>query len=107
MIVGGFDSLDRREQPQRRVHSQDVGAKGRRRGIRAAAALLQNALEFARDGVQPGLQARSVQFAVAERPPVGEEAFHDLQTHPANGFSGSSSIDQFLEGVISRLGQQR
>jgi hypothetical protein len=40
MIVGGLDSLDRREQPQRRVESQDVGAKGRRLGIRAGATLV-------------------------------------------------------------------
>ncbi len=33
MVVCGLDSLDRREQPQRRVQSQDVRAKGRRLGI--------------------------------------------------------------------------
>ena len=59
--------------------------------------MLQNTLEFARNRVQPGLQPRSVQFAAAERPPVGEQAFHDIQTHPANCFSGSSSIDQLLK----------
>src|SRR5271157_3487848 len=92
-----LDPLDRREQPQRRVQSQEVGAKGRSFGIRAGATLLQNALEFARDRVQPSLQARSVQFATAECPPVGEQAFHDLQAYPANCFSGSSSIDQLLK----------
>jgi len=97
MIVRGLDPLDRREQPQRRVQSQEVGAKGRCFGIRAGATLLQNALEFARDRVQPSLQARSVQFATAESPPVGEQAFHDLQAYPANCFSGSSSIDQLLK----------
>ena len=59
--------------------------------------MLQNTLEFAHNRVQPGLQPRSVQFAAAERPPVGEQAFHDIQTHPANCFSGSSSIDQLLK----------
>src|SRR5208337_5259788 len=54
-------------------------------------------LEFARNRLQPGLQPRSVQFAAAERPPVGEQAFHGIQTHPANCFSGSSSIDQLLK----------
>jgi hypothetical protein len=97
VVVCGLDSLDRREQPQRRVQSQDVGAKGRRLGIRARATLLQNALEFARNRVHPGLQARPVQFAAAERPPVGEQAFLDLQTRSAYCFSGSSSIDQLLK----------
>ena len=59
--------------------------------------MLQNTLEFACNRLQPGLQPRSVQFAAAERPPVGEQAFHDIQTHPANCFSGSSSIDQLLK----------
>ena len=59
--------------------------------------MLQNTLEFACNRIQPGLQPRSVQFAAAERPPVGEQAFHDIQTHPANCFSGSSSIDQLLK----------
>ena len=63
--------------------------------------LLQNTLEFACNRIQPGLQPRSVQFAAAERPPVGEQAFHDIQTHPANCFSGSSSIDQLLESRVS------
>src|SRR3954454_2809167 len=76
---------------------QDIGAKGRRLGIRARATPLQDALEFARDPARPGLQARPVQFAAAERPPVGEEAFHDLQTHPAHRFSGSSSMGQLPE----------
>ena len=76
MIVRGLDPLDRREQPQRRVQCQEVDAKGGCLGIRAGATLLQNALEFARDRVQPGLQARSVQFATAKCPPVGEQAFH-------------------------------
>ena len=58
---------------------------------------LQNSLEFAHDRAQPCLQARSVQFAAAERPPVGELAFHDFQTHPADCFSGPSSIDQPLK----------
>src|SRR5271157_3422540 len=31
------------------------------------------------------------------KPPVGEQAFHDLQAYPANCFSGSSSIDQLLK----------
>jgi hypothetical protein len=97
MVVGGLDSLDRREQPQRRVQSQDVGAKRRRLRIRAGATLLQSGLEFARDRVQPRLQARPVQFAAAELPPVGEEAFDHLLTHPADCFSGSSPIDQLLK----------
>ena len=47
MIVRGLDPLDRREQPQRRIQRQEVGAKGGCLGIRAGATLLQNALEFA------------------------------------------------------------
>ena len=54
---------------------------------------------------QPGLQPRSVQFAATERPPVGEQAFHDLQTYPANCFSGSSSVNQFLK-VAFQVGQE-
>jgi len=92
VVVCGLDSLDRREQPQRRVHSQDVGAKGRRLGIGARATLLQNALEFPRNRVHPGLQARPVQFTAAERPPVGEQAFHDLQTRSATVSERPGSI---------------
>jgi len=44
--------------------------------VRAGATVLQNALEFARNRVQPGLQARSVQFATAKSPSGGEQAFH-------------------------------
>ena len=55
MVVCGLDSLDRREQPQRRVHSQDVRAEGRCLGIRAGATLLQNALEFAGESGPPEL----------------------------------------------------
>jgi len=84
MNVHGLDLLDRREQPQRRTQHQEVGAKGGCLGIRAGATLLQNALEFARNQVQPGLQTRSVKFTAAEPPPVGEQAFHDVQTYPAS-----------------------
>jgi len=97
MIVRGLDPLDCREQPQRRVYRQKVDTKGGCLGIRAGATLLQNALEFARGRVQSGLQARSVEFTAAKCPPVGEQAFHDLQTYPANCFSGSSSINELLK----------
>ncbi len=97
MIIRGLDALDRCKQPQRRIQRQEVRTKGRGFGICAGATLLQNALEFARNRIQPGLQARSVQFAATERPPVGEQAFHDIQTHSANCFSRSSSIDQLLK----------
>jgi hypothetical protein len=49
MIVRGLDPLDRREQPQRRIQHEEVGAIGGCLEIRAGATLLQNALEFARN----------------------------------------------------------
>ncbi len=97
MVVRGLDPLDRREQPQRRLQRQYVGAQGRRLGIRARATLLQNPLEFARNPVHPSLQGRAVDLAVAERPPVGEQAVNHFQTGSANCVSGSSSIDQLLK----------
>ena len=101
MIVRRLDPLDRREQPQRRVQSQ-AGWRRRsppwnprsrnpapkRLGVRRAI------------GSNRACRPGSVQFAAAERPPVGEQAFHDLQTHPANRFSGSSSIDQLLKVAL-------
>ena len=59
MVVGGLDPFDFREQPQRRVQCQDVGAKGRGLGIRAGATPFQNALEFARNPVHPRFQAEN------------------------------------------------
>jgi hypothetical protein len=113
-LFEGLDSLDRREQPQRRVQSQDFGATRRRLGIRTEAALLQNALKFTRNRVQPGLLARSVSFAAVDCPPVGGEAFHDLQTYSVNCFSGGlggagaaegQSLDQpLVPGVAERDG---
>jgi hypothetical protein len=100
MIVRGLDPLDRREQLQRRVQRQKVHAKGGCLGIRAAATPLQSALEFARNRVQADLQALSVEFTAAKRPPVGEQAFHDFQTYPANCFSGSSSINELLKVAL-------
>src|SRR3954451_8102432 len=100
MVVRRLDSLDRREQPQRRIQRQHVDTKGRRLGIRAAATLLQGGLKFPRHSLDTGLQARPVQFAAAERPPVSKQAFLDLQTHPPNRFSGSSTIDQLLEVAL-------
>ena len=97
MVVRRLHSLDRREQPQRRIQRQQVGAEGRRLGIGAAATQLQSDLEFPRHPLDTGLQTRPVQFAAAERPPVGEQAFHDLQAHLPDAFSGSASIDQLLE----------
>ena len=97
MVVRGLDTFDRREQPQRRIQCQEIAQKVAALESCAGATLLQNTLEFACNRIQPGLQPRSVQFAAAERPPVGEQAFHDIQTHPANCFSGSSSIDQLLK----------
>ena len=94
MVVRRFHPLDRREQPQRRIHRQDVGTERRCLAVGAAATLLQDPLEFALDRVQPGLQARSVQFAAAETPPVGEQAIDYLQTDPPDCFSGSSTFDQ-------------
>jgi hypothetical protein len=54
-------------------------------------------LEFTRDPIHPSLQGRTVDLAVAERPPVGEQAVDDFQAGSANCFSGSSSIDQLLK----------
>ena len=50
-----------------------------------------------RNSLHPSLQGRTVDLAVAERPPVGEQAVDDFQAGSANGFSGSSSIDQLLK----------
>jgi hypothetical protein len=57
-------------------------------------------VEFARHPLDAGSQARPVQFAAAERPPVGEQAFHDLPTHPPYRVSGPSSIDQLLKVAL-------
>lgn len=97
VVVRRLPPFHGREQPQRRIQLQDIGAKGRRLGIRAAAAPLQHPLEFARDRLQPGPQSRSVHFAAAELPPIGEEAFHHLQAGPPNCIGGPSSIDELLE----------
>ena len=75
MIVRGLDSLDRREHP-------NAGYSAKRLTQKVAA--LESAQErpcskmpwSSRDRVQPGLQARSVQFATAKCPSVGEPAFH-------------------------------
>ena len=53
-----------------------------------------------RHPLDTGLQARPVEFAAAERPPVGKQAFHDLQAHPSDCVSGPSSIDQLLKVAL-------
>ena len=98
MVVCGLDSLDRREQPQRRVQTP---RRWRKRSPpwnpRSEQPCSKTPWSSRANRLHPGLQARPVQFAAAERPPVREQAFHDLQTHSADRFSGSSSIDQLLK----------
>jgi hypothetical protein len=82
-IASGRRKLtDDRAFPPDRAEDNGVAGKGVPAG--RLTTLLQNALELARNRAGAGLQARSVQFAAAERPRVGEEAFHDLQTRPSH-----------------------
>ena len=78
MIIRGLDALDRCKQPQRRIQRPRGSHKRSRLWNLRSVGTLQNALEFARNRIQPGLQARSVQFAATGTPAGDEQAFHDV-----------------------------
>ncbi len=93
--------LQRREQPQRRIQRQQVGGSTPPPSVSAQLHPCSKTSRFPRiHPLDPGLQAGPVQFAAAKRPPVREQAFHDLQAHPPDRFSGPSAIDQLLEVAL-------
>ena len=94
IVVRTLDTFDLHEQPQRRIQCQEIRAKGRRLGSR-------------RSNLAPkhlGVRVQSDHRTCAPVSPVRRGGTPTvatdiplIQTHPANCFSESSSIDQLLK----------